>query len=432
MSASGLRCAGVARLTRRLRETEAGAERGEPPGTRTGIAAEGQAHDGVDPDPDPFDRCPGGGQLVEDGRGPPQLLVEHGGEELVLAGEVAVEGAHRHARQPDHRLDLDVLVAAALQGDPRRVEDARRPRRRGPRRGRLPPYRRRYDAGPSPPGLRCPAVKPSAFEYHAPTDLDAALATLGELGDDAKVIAGGQSLVPMMSLRLASFPHLVDLGRVPELRGVGRDDGFLRIAAMTTQAEVEHDADATAAVPLLGHALPLIGHFQIRNRGTIGGSIAHADPASELPAVALALDAELDLVSAEGTRTVAAAVVLRRHVDDGALPHRGARRRPVPRVVGCVRLRRGGDGPPPRRLRHRRRRGRRAGRGRHRRPGGRGPVRSGRHAAAGAGGGGGPAVRGLSRRGRAGRRRRPRPTRRRARVECATGATSGPAWWRGR
>jgi carbon-monoxide dehydrogenase medium subunit len=150
-------------------------------------------------------------------------------------------------------------------------------------------------------------VKPAPFEYHAPTDLGEALGLLRDLGDDAKVIAGGQSLVPMMALRLATFPHLVDLGRVQELRGVRRENGTLRIGATTTQAAVEHDTDACGAVPLLGEALPLIGHFQIRNRGTIGGSIAHADPASELPAIALALDAELEVAGAGGNRTVGAA-----------------------------------------------------------------------------------------------------------------------------
>jgi aerobic carbon-monoxide dehydrogenase medium subunit len=154
----------------------------------------------------------------------------------------------------------------------------------------------------------CPSrMKPATFEYHAPTTVEDAVGLLREHGDDAKVLAGGQSLVPMLSLRLASFGHLVDLGRIAELRGLQREDGALRIGAMTAQAAVEHDADAIGAVPLLGEALPLVGHFQIRNRGTIGGSIAHADPASELPAVALALDAEMDVAGVDGPRGIGAA-----------------------------------------------------------------------------------------------------------------------------
>ena len=149
-------------------------------------------------------------------------------------------------------------------------------------------------------------MKPAPFEYHAPSTAADAVALLTELGDAAKPIAGGQSLVPMLALRLAVFDHLVDLRRVDELRGIVRRDGAVRIAAMTPQAAAERSADVTAAVPLLARALPLVGHFQIRNRGTVGGSIAHADPASELPAVALALDAELDVLGPSGSRTIPA------------------------------------------------------------------------------------------------------------------------------
>jgi carbon-monoxide dehydrogenase medium subunit len=149
-------------------------------------------------------------------------------------------------------------------------------------------------------------MKPARFEYHAPTTAVDAVALLHDLGDAAKPIAGGQSLVPMLALRLAVFDHLVDLGRVDELRGIERRNGALRIGAMTPQAAAERSADVASAVPLLARALPLVGHFQIRNRGTVGGSIAHADPASELPAVGLALDAELDVLGPGGSRTVAA------------------------------------------------------------------------------------------------------------------------------
>jgi carbon-monoxide dehydrogenase medium subunit len=142
-------------------------------------------------------------------------------------------------------------------------------------------------------------VKPAPFEYHAPETTADVLALLAEHGDEAKPLAGGQSLVPMLALRLTRFEHLIDLNRVPELTGVERETGTLAVGAMTRQAALA----STDAVPLLTHALPLIGHFQIRNRGTVGGSIAHADPAAELPAVALALDAELEIAGSSGTRT---------------------------------------------------------------------------------------------------------------------------------
>jgi len=151
--------------------------------------------------------------------------------------------------------------------------------------------------------MRLPSrpVKPAPFEYHAPETTADVVAVLAEHGDEAKPLAGGQSLVPMLALRLTRFGHLVDLNRVPELAGIERRNGTLVVGAMTRQAALER-SDAAGAVPLLGLATPLIGHFQIRNRGTVGGSIAHADPAAELPAVALALDAQLEIASPSGTR----------------------------------------------------------------------------------------------------------------------------------
>jgi carbon-monoxide dehydrogenase medium subunit len=149
-------------------------------------------------------------------------------------------------------------------------------------------------------------VKPSRFEYHAPRTVDEAVGLLAEYGDDAKVLAGGQSLIPMLALRLAVFPHLVDIGRIGELRGVERHDGQLVVGAGTLDALIESDKSVAESVPLLSLATPLIGHFQIRNRGTIGGSLAHADPAAEYPAVAAALDAEMEVASTAGRRRVAA------------------------------------------------------------------------------------------------------------------------------
>ncbi len=149
-------------------------------------------------------------------------------------------------------------------------------------------------------------MKPAPFEYHRPTSVAEATQLLADLGDGAKLLAGGQSLVPMLSLRLAVFDHLVDISRVDELSGIERRNGDLWIGAGTTEAAVETDATVATAVPLLARATPLIGHVQIRNRGTVGGSIAHADPAAEYPAVALALDAELEAESPRGRRVIPA------------------------------------------------------------------------------------------------------------------------------
>ena len=145
-------------------------------------------------------------------------------------------------------------------------------------------------------------MKPAPFEYHAPETVDEVCALLAEHGDDAKVLAGGQSLVPMLALRLTRFEHLVDVNRVRELGGFARENGTLVIRAGTRQRVMERDPAIAAAAPLLARATPLIGHFQIRNRGTIGGSLAHADPASEYPAVAVALGGEIELAGRGGRR----------------------------------------------------------------------------------------------------------------------------------
>jgi CO/xanthine dehydrogenase FAD-binding subunit len=153
-------------------------------------------------------------------------------------------------------------------------------------------------------------VKPAAFEYHRPDTIDDAvtlLAELGDLGDGAKIIAGGQSLVPMLAMRLAYFDHLIDISRLSELRGIERRGGELWIGAGTTEAAVGANDQVRESVPLLTLATPFVGHFQIRNRGTLGGSIAHADAAGEYPAVALALDAVMEVQSPRGRREIAAA-----------------------------------------------------------------------------------------------------------------------------
>lgn len=147
---------------------------------------------------------------------------------------------------------------------------------------------------PAPARVACITVKPAPFEYHAPTTLEEAGALLREFGDDAKVLAGGQSLIPMLALRLTRFEHLIDITGIDGTVGIDDDGGDVWIGACTRQRALERDAALVARIPLLAAAIPHIGHFQIRNRGTVGGSLAHADPASELPAVAIALDAVFD------------------------------------------------------------------------------------------------------------------------------------------
>jgi hypothetical protein len=149
-------------------------------------------------------------------------------------------------------------------------------------------------------------MKAAPFDYHAPTTVAETVSTLAELGDDAKLLAGGQSLVPVLALRLARPEHIVDLNPVEELARVERVDGKVRIGAMVRHVTAATDAGLARDVPLLARAAGQVGHFQIRNRGTVGGSLAHADPAAEYPAVMLALDAELEVASASGARMVPA------------------------------------------------------------------------------------------------------------------------------
>ena len=132
-------------------------------------------------------------------------------------------------------------------------------------------------------------MKPAAFDYLAPASLGEALALLADLGEGAKPLAGGQSLVPLMNFRLVRPQHVIDLNGLGELAGIREDDGHLVIGAMTRQRAVETSALVAERCPLLAEAMPQIGHVQIRNRGTVGGSLAHADPAAELPAVVAAL-----------------------------------------------------------------------------------------------------------------------------------------------
>jgi carbon-monoxide dehydrogenase medium subunit len=147
-------------------------------------------------------------------------------------------------------------------------------------------------------------VKPPKFDYMAPTSVEEALAILAQHGDQAKVLAGGQSLVPLLNFRLARPVHLVDLNEIPGLDWIRVEAGRLVIGAMTRQRAVETSPLVMAHCPLLAEAMPQVGHVQIRNRGTVGGSLAHADPAAELPAVIAALDGELVLRGAGGQRVL--------------------------------------------------------------------------------------------------------------------------------
>lgn len=151
-------------------------------------------------------------------------------------------------------------------------------------------------------------MKPAPFEYHAPADRDEALALLAESGFDAKILAGGQSLVPAMNFRLARPAVLIDVNRIDDLFGIRvGDNGSLSIGAMTRQRELERNPLIAEYAPLIAEAMPHVAHPQIRNRGTIGGSIAHADPAAELPALAVALNARLRLQNQTGERWMTAA-----------------------------------------------------------------------------------------------------------------------------
>ena len=151
-------------------------------------------------------------------------------------------------------------------------------------------------------------MKPAIFEYFAPATLDEALELLHEHGDEAKILAGGQSLMPLMNLRLARPKIIVDINRLGGLDGIASTgEGGLTIGALARHRAVEKSPLVREQNPLLASAMPLIGHFQIRNRGTMGGSLAHADPAAELPALAVLLACEFYLARKGGVRVVPAA-----------------------------------------------------------------------------------------------------------------------------
>ncbi|GAS92250.1 FAD binding domain-containing protein [Mycolicibacterium brisbanense] len=149
-------------------------------------------------------------------------------------------------------------------------------------------------------------MKAAPFAYHRPAGIDDAVALLDEYGDNAKILAGGQSLVPMLAMRLTHFDNLIDISRITGLSDIARRGDEVVIGAATPHALVGLDDEVAESVPLLTLATPHIGHFQIRTRGTLGGAIAHADPAAEYAAVALALDATIEATSPRGVRAIPA------------------------------------------------------------------------------------------------------------------------------
>jgi carbon-monoxide dehydrogenase medium subunit len=155
-------------------------------------------------------------------------------------------------------------------------------------------------------GKREGRVKPAKFEYHAPASVDEALAILGRYDGEARVLAGGQSLVAMMNFRLAQPRAIVDLNRIPELAYIEEDGEMVRIGSMTRQRRLEFEPRVASKLPLLREALRWVGHLPTRSRGTIGGSIAHADPSAEIPMVLQALEGEVVARGPRGERRVAA------------------------------------------------------------------------------------------------------------------------------
>jgi carbon-monoxide dehydrogenase medium subunit len=146
-------------------------------------------------------------------------------------------------------------------------------------------------------------LKPAPFVYHAPATLGEALQLLATKRN-ARALAGGQSLMPMLNFRLASPEHLVDLNRIAGLSYIREQAGTIAIGALTRQRDIEESALISRRLPLLAEAIRLVGHRQTRNRGTLGGSLAHLDPAAELPAVAMAFDADIEISSTRGARTL--------------------------------------------------------------------------------------------------------------------------------
>ena len=163
-------------------------------------------------------------------------------------------------------------------------------------------------------------MKPPRFDYHAPASVDEAVALLVRYGGDAKVLAGGQSLMPMLNFRLARPAALVDVNRIPVLAYVREDDGTVAFGAMTRQRTIEFSPVVARRLPLLHEATRWVGHLPIRSRGTIGGSIAHADPSAEYPAVLTALEGEVVVQGPRGRRTLRPAELFETYLTTSLAP----------------------------------------------------------------------------------------------------------------
>jgi carbon-monoxide dehydrogenase medium subunit len=163
-------------------------------------------------------------------------------------------------------------------------------------------------------------MKPSSFDYVAPSTVKEAVSLLADHGEEAKLLAGGQSLIPLLNMRLARPAILIDVSRLAELDYIRETDGALTIGAVTRKRAVERSPLVERRQPLLHGATLLVGHPQIRNRGTVGGSLAHADPAAEYPAVAMALEARLRVVGSTGDRTIEAADFFRTYLTTALEP----------------------------------------------------------------------------------------------------------------
>ena len=233
-------------------------------------------------------------------------------------------------------------------------------------------------------------MKAAPFSYVRATSLAEAFRLWSDAGPEAKLLAGGQSLLASLAFRLSEPGALIDISRVPELAGIAQAGEAIRIGAAVTQAELGRNELVRRHLPLLAEAVPLIAHPAIRNRGTVGGSLAFADPAAELPACAVALDAVVIARSAEAERRIPAGQVLHRPLRDRARAQRADRGGGVPRRQGGRAQHDPGAGAPLRRLRHRRGGGQDQGRRQHpdrpalrvlrrRRPARRRGTRDGRH-----------------------------------------------------
>jgi CO/xanthine dehydrogenase FAD-binding subunit len=163
-------------------------------------------------------------------------------------------------------------------------------------------------------------MKPPRFQYCAPYMLDEALALLDQHGEDAKVLAGGQSLIPLLNMRLAAPTYLVDINHLTELNYIEAEDGYLSIGATVRQRQVERSLLVHKEHPMLVEVIKHIGHMQIRNRGTIVGSVAHADPAAELPTLLICLNGEVVAQSTQGERVIKAGEFFTGYLSTGLLP----------------------------------------------------------------------------------------------------------------